>query len=98
MASQIFDVFDVVRLTGSFADIVNSPIDPSTVTFYMRDPALNLTTHVYSASEVVRVDVGVYYVDFEVNTVGKHWWRFAGTGSGQTAEEDFFNVRSSNVL
>ncbi len=97
MANKIFDIGDAVRLFGSFSDIDFVPIDPSTVTFRIRDPAGIQTTYVYSASQVVKQDTGVYYVDYLVNTIGIHNWKFLGTGSGQVMTQDQFDVSSDKT-
>ncbi len=98
MSKGLFDIGDAPRLLGSFSDIDFVPIDPSTVTFKIKDPAGVVTTLVYSFDgSVIKQDTGIYYTDFSVNTDGVHNWKLFGTGSGQVAEQASFEVRSSNV-
>lgn len=98
-ANDVFEIGDGIRLQGSFSELItNSPVDPSTISFITKDPAGTVTTFVMSVDAgVIRQDVGVYYFDWVVNTMGDHNWRMTGVGTGQTAKQDFFTVRSLNV-
>lgn len=95
---MLYDVGDVVRLDATFTDIDDEPVDPTTVTFRIREPDGALTAYVYGTDpEVVRSAAGVYHVEWSVTLPGLHRWRFESTGTGQAAEESRFDARASKV-
>lgn len=95
MSSEIIDVGDVVTLTGTFTESPSSTTkhDPTTVSFSIKEPDGTTTTYVYGTdSEVLKSAVGVYVVDWPATQEGLHRYRWFSTGTGQAAEESFFDV------
>lgn len=79
-----YKVGQTPRLTVTFADADGAPTDPSAIVFSMTEPDDDATVTPYTYgtdTELVRVDVGVYYVDWEVAYAGEHCYTFRGTGA-----------------
>jgi hypothetical protein len=96
MTINLYDVGDLVRVSGAFKDAAGTALDPTTVSFEFRDPAGAITRYVYPAdSQLVRDAVGTYHVDVDANRAGTWRWRWEATGTGQAAEEGAFVVRES---
>ena len=94
--ANTYDIGDLVRCTGTFTNAAGNAIDPTTVTFKVRDPPLNETEYVYGDdAEVVKDGVGVYHVDVSVDESGRWRYRWESTGTGQAAGEAEFSVRRS---
>lgn len=94
-----YDIGDRRRLSATFRDEDSTLVDPTTVTFSLRDPDDFVISYVYGEdSELVRDSTGVYHVDWDIVTAGYHHWRFECTGNIAVAEESRFGVRESLVL
>lgn len=105
MAHNKYDIGDLIRLSGSFKDMDNQPIDPTTVICYVRSPSDVLYTYSLDQAEVVKDSVGEYHYDFDTvatqitNTDSGTWhYRFEGGGSAQASEEKSFIIRYSAVI
>lgn len=93
MAANTYDVGDVVRITGSFAQS-GSAVDPSAVTLTYRTPAGALVTLTYGTDAALeRTAAGAYRVDLPVTQTGTYQYRWVSTGTGAAAEEGRFIVR-----
>jgi hypothetical protein len=92
-----YQVGDKVRGSAAFTNAAGSAIDPGTVTFRFRhqDGAATIYTYLTDA-ELVRNTTGCYHVDFSVGTAGLWYYRFAATGTGQSAGEELLYVEPSN--
>ena len=94
--SNTYDVGDLVRCVGVFADSEAAAIDPTTVTFKVREPSGDVVAYVYSTdAEVVRDGEGNYHVDVSATEAGTWHYRYESTGTGQAAGENEFEVRVS---
>ncbi len=63
------------------------------MTFIMLEPDGATTTYTVGAN-LVKDATGKYRVDWPIAKVGRHAWRFKGSGTGpNTAEEDEFYAR-----
>ena len=81
-----YDDGDRVRMTATFTDIDSVNVDPSTVTFQIRDPAGTVVSYTYGTdAEVVKDAVGVYHVVYDLDTPGEWVYRFSSTGTGKAA-------------
>jgi uncharacterized protein YfaS (alpha-2-macroglobulin family) len=90
-----YDNGDLVRCTAAFTDTAGTAIDPTTVSFRVKDPAGTITTYAYGTdSELVKDSTGNYHVDIDANTDGIWAYRFSSTGAGQAAAEATFRVNS----
>lgn len=95
MANQ-YHVGDLVRCTGSFKNSAGASTDPSGVTAKIKTPAGTTITYIYGVdAQLVKESTGVYYVDVSATTNGTWYYRFAGTGTGQSADENYFRVVDS---
>lgn len=90
---------DLVRIAGAFATAAGTATDPGTVTVYYRPQGGTVTTLVYGVDgAVVKASTGNYYVDISANVAGIWHYSFRGTGSGQSADEHYFEVTPSNFF
>ena len=97
MSNGTYDIGDVMRITGSFAQS-GSALDPTTVSLQVKTPDGVVTTYVYPTdAALVRLAQGSYRLDFSVTQAGQHWYRWVTTGTGAAAEENWFVVRPKQV-
>jgi hypothetical protein len=90
-----YDVGDLVRLSATF-EVSDVATNPTATTFKIKVPSGTVTTYVYGTdAQLVRDSTGHFHVDWSVTESGPHYWRMAGTGSAQAAEESAFFVRES---
>lgn len=88
MDSTIANVGDMRRLSGTLRRISdNEAVDPSAVTFQVRNPAGVVTTYT-TDNGVTKSATGVYYLDISLTMHGRWWWKIISTGSGQAATAD----------
>lgn len=72
-------------------------LDPTTVTFKVKNPLGVETTYVYNTDvQLIKDSTGIYHIDINANLVGTWFYRFESTGTGQAAQEGSFRVRVSN--
>lgn len=98
--SLSFPLGALVRLSAAFTnDELDPPeVDPDTITCKVKKPAGSpeVTTYVYGTDvELVRTAQGSYHVDVIVDVAGTWFYRFEGTGQGQSAAESSFKVLDS---
>lgn len=90
-------VGDLIRIGGTFTTAAGVATDPGTVTVNYRHAFGTVVTWVYGgAGSVIRSGAGVYYADISPGSAGHWYYRFAGTGTGQSAGEGEFAVRDSS--
>lgn len=99
---SVYDVGDLVRISGAFANEDDIDVDPTVVTFKFTDPLGSTTDYIYDVDpevdpELVRESVGHYHVDISIDEAGAWYYRWSSTGIGQAAEEDSFVVRKSRI-
>ena len=99
MSPSVYDVGDLVRVAGAFADSDDDDIDPIVVTFKFTDPSANTISYTYSTDpELKKESQGHYYVDISIDEAGTWFYRWESTGAvGQAAEENHFVVRESQI-
>ncbi len=96
MATNFYDLGDVVRCTATFADDDGVVTDPTAVVAKYKEPDGTITTLTYGVDgALVKLGTGVYYFDLTPTVAGDWWYRFYATGSGQSAEEQAFRVEAS---
>jgi hypothetical protein len=98
MSEPIHDLGDRRKLTCEVRDESDQLVDPTGLTFTMREPDGTLTSWTKADPEMINDSVGAYHVYWDCAQVGKHFWRFAATGNVGAAEESGFKVRVSRVL
>lgn len=95
---NVYDVGDLVKITGDFTDEDDEDINPTTVTFEFTDPLGNTTTYAYGIDdELVRDSEGHHHVNIDVDESGTWYYRWSSTGTGQAAEEGSFVVRPTRI-
>jgi len=95
--SVSIQIGDVVRCSGTFRDSADALVNPTTVTFKLKDPNGVVTTYVYGTNaEVLRPSTGLYVVDVEPTMAGTYKFRFSSTGTGKAAGESSFTVDESD--
>ena len=93
MALILYDIGDLVRITGTFTTLAGAAQDPTTVSLVVTNPAGVSTTYTYALAEVTKSATGVYYKDVSATSSGTWLWRWVSTGTGQAGEEGEFEVR-----
>lgn len=94
--TNTYDVGDLVRVTGTLSDADGTASDPNGLSVKYKDPSGNTTTLVYGTDAALkRSATGVYYTDIDVDESGYWYYRFASTGTGQSAAEGDFYVSDS---
>ena len=92
-----YDVGDMVRCTGAFANSAGVAVDPAAVFCKVRKPDGTVTLYTYGAdAALVKAAAGSYYVDVSTTAPGVWYYRFYSTGVGQAAGETAFRVRVSS--
>jgi hypothetical protein len=86
---------EVVTLSGAFTNPAGAAVDPSVVTFNLREPDATFTAFVFGVdAELIRDGIGLYHVDWTTAKVGSHCWGLAGTGTAQAISEGEFEVEA----
>ena len=89
-----YNLGDLARCTGTFANSAGTAIDPAAVFFETIAPDGVRTSYTYGTdAEVVKSSTGVYYVDVDCNQSGVWEYRMYGTGTGQAADNQSFFVK-----
>lgn len=88
-----YDIGDTVRLSGTFTSTSGAPVDPTTVTVWVKAP----TSTVYVDSTPSHPSTGLYYVDYTPTSTGVYSWRIFSTGTVITSEDDYFRVNTPLV-
>lgn len=98
MAASVYDVGDLVRVSGEFKDLQGNLTDPSTVKVSYRKPDGVVVTKEYGTDpEVNRDSLGIFSMDIAVDQDGRWWYQFIGEGTLQASEEKQFSVRPQIV-
>lgn len=87
MANQ-YHLGDKPRCTGTIEQTDGTNIDPSVVKARYRNPAGTVTTLTYGDGVLLKSATGVYYFDLDLNAVGRWYYKFYSTGTGQAASVD----------
>lgn len=97
-AILVRETFGVETVPGDFTTFV--PTDPTTVTFYLRDPDNVVTTYVFGvAPELTNPAVGVYILEPGALTLGGVWYyRAEGSGAVIATIEGELTILPSSVL
>ena len=102
MAVPAYDLGDTRRLSAAFTITGNSPpaVDPTSLTFSMREPDGTVTSYVYGSSpaSLIKDSTGNYHVDWLIAQVGKHYYRWIGTGAAAEADTDEFEALPGNII
>lgn len=95
-----YDLGDVVRLSGAFAEEDGTengtPVDPSTITCKVMKPTGATIVYNFGAAGMIRDSVGNFHVDVDADVSGMWRWRWESTGSGKASGEGQFWVEHSS--
>lgn len=89
------DIGDRVKITVVFAPETGNTV-PSQVTLAVKAP--DGATSLYTSAQITAVATDSYRYNFLVTQSGKHYYRWASSGTVDAAEEGSFVVVESNVL
>ncbi len=94
----ITETFGIETIPGDFTTFV--PTDPTTVTFYLRNPLGVVTPYVFGiATEITNPSVGVYVLATGALNIGGVWtYRAEGSGDVVAVCEGEFTILPSSVL
>lgn len=96
MPSEQIDVGDVVVISVNIKNLSNNDIDPTTLTFRLKNPNGAVIQYVYGTdAELVKDSTGNYHVDYTTVRRGIHHYRFFSTGVGEGAVESTFEVEKT---
>ena len=100
MPYNIYDFGELVKVSTTFKNATTGGvIDPDVVKLSIRTPAGIVTTYTYGVdSDLIKEDVGQYYAMIDANQAGFWFYRWWSTGSGQTAKEKEFKVRTAHAV
>ena len=107
MATNTYQVGDLVKVQGTFQDSTPTNVDPDNVEVKYTNPEGTTTTKTYSGdSEVVRDSLGVFYLLITIDPAlttphGTWYYRFhgyndTGTPVNRAADESEFYVEKSS--
>lgn len=99
MASNQYDIGDVVRLSNIFRDTVPQDSDPNTIVVTLLKPGATSTTYSYAGATVTRDSLGHFHVDVDTTgfTPGRYVHRWVTTGTPKTASEGEFYIKPVGV-
>ena len=101
MTVPAYDLGDTRRLSAIFKVLGNSPqeTDPTTLKFFMREPDGTVTTYVEGTdAELVKNSTGNFHVDWLTAKVGKHYFRWVGTGAAAEVDTGEFEILPGNIV
>lgn len=98
MAINTYNVGQLVRITGIFLDAFGAAADPTTATLSVLWPSGTSQVYEYGGSpEVVYRDgVGSYFIDLDATESGDYHYKWEGTGTADSTDEDQFTVFPSH--
>lgn len=98
MTIGTYTVGQLVRISGAFLDPNGAAADPTTCTLKVMAPSGTVTTYEYGGSpEVVfQLSTGNYYIDLDADESGDYHYKWEGTGTADSTDEDQFTVFPSH--
>ncbi len=96
-----YDLGDTRRLSAAFNIAANSPTatDPTTLNFKMREPDGTVTTYLEGTdAELVKDSTGNFHVDWLLAQVGRHRYRWVGTGAAAEADTGAFESLPGTIV
>ena len=100
MTIATYDIGDLVQVTSVFTNSAGTAIDPTTVSIQVKGGTdATVTTYVYGTdAALVKDSTGHYHCNISVTSSGQWHYRWVSTGTGQAAEEGYFNVRVKQTV
>ena len=98
MVSAAYHVGDLRRIAGAWT-VATVATDPTTITFHMREPDGVVTTYIHGTDvALVKDSTGNYHVDWTLAKVGRHRYRWVGTGSAAEADTGEFEGLPGTII
>jgi hypothetical protein len=97
MALSTYDIGDTIRMTAVYLSTGGDFVDPTTVTFVIKDPSGVEVTRTSASTSVTHPSTGTFYTDFIIDEQGVWRWRSYSTGNIHTAGEAEFVARKQWV-
>ncbi len=98
-ALNLYNVGDLVRLTGNLTTAAGVATDPAALTVTVQSPTGTQTQYVYQSDEFpIRAEAGEFYVDVTPTVAGKWAYQFRSTGTGQAMDEGEFEVEPPRIV
>lgn len=94
-----YDIGDEVVVTAEFTDgdpqsaTYGELVDPTTVVAYSKSPSGTVAPLV-----VTKAAVGIYQATITPDAAGRWDYRFEGSGENVGVQEDWFRVKSPNIV
>jgi len=83
----------LVRVSGAFTTSAGVAQDPTVVKCSVRSPLGVVTTYTYGTdTEIMKDSTGNYHMDVSAPAIGTYYYRWFSTGTGQAADEGWFEV------
>lgn len=99
MTVKTYELGNVIKVSGSFTDSNDEPVDPSQVSVSILTPGKSLLSYVYNqGQEVKKEGTGIYYIEINANITGDWYVRFFSSGSIISASEILFRVSSHKAM
>lgn len=95
MSNNSYLIGNSVKIKAEFTDSAGTPADPTAVSLTVRNGS-TLQNYAYPAT-ITKESTGVYSMVYVPSTVGRHDYRFQGTGLVVAATESYFLVTPSLV-
>ena len=97
MSKKSFMLGNTLRITAKFTDVDGNLVDPTTVTFAVKDSAGIVTTTTSPSALIVRDYLGTYVYELVPTLSGAHVIRWSGSGDVVAAGETYFNITPSSI-
>lgn len=95
---NVYDIGDLVRITGDLATAAGVAIDPTALVCKVLSPAGTTTTYTYGTTAFpIRDGTGEYHVDVTPTEEGDWYYSFTSTGTGQAMDDGSFRVRAKAI-
>lgn len=91
-----YDIGDQIRCSVEFTNRSGTYVDPSSVTFKIKNPTGTITSYIYGTDDkLVKEATGKYYILIEPTSSGIWHYRFEGDGIVIAASESNFVVKAT---
>ena len=85
-----------VRVIAKIKDLDGVLADPTTLVFSIKEPDGTTTSYTWiTDDEMVRVDTGDFYIEWDATQSGLHKYRWQASGDVQVAFGGAFNIKEA---
>lgn len=94
---NVYEIDTLVVVSSAFTDATGAPIDPDTVTLYVRAPGQAPQT--IAEGGLTHVSAGVFTYGVDASAAGQWFYKFQGSGNIEVTTPDAsFIVQSSRLI